>query len=243
MLQLHHSKLLIALVLGVLLGSCEPAKDRAYHYRNTLFDWAQLQYYKKANSTLKAPSATENRIVFMGNSITEGWRQTRPEFFAQKPYINRGIGGQTTPQMLVRFRQDVVDLQPKIVFLLAGTNDIAGNTGPTSLKEIADNLKSMCEIAKANGIKAVLCSVLPAEDYPWEPGKDPKHKIPALNSLLKEYAAANGVYYLDYFTALNNGRNGIDAVNSYDGVHLTAAGYQVLEPMVESVIEELLGQP
>ena len=242
-MQLHHSKLLIALVLGILLGSCEPAKDRAYHYRNTLFDWAQLQYYKEANTTLETPATMENRIVFMGNSITQGWSQTRPEFFAQKPYINRGIGGQTTPQMLIRFRQDVVDLQPKVVFILAGTNDIAGNTGPTSLKEIADNLKSMCEIAKANGIKAVLCSVLPAEDYPWESGKDPKHKIPALNSLLKEYAATNGVYYLDYFTALNNGRNGIDAFNSYDGVHLTAAGYQVLEPLVESVIEELLGQP
>lgn len=243
MFQSYHSRLLIAIVLGVFLDSCEQPKDRNYHYRNTLLDWAQLQYYKESNTTLETPAPPENRIVFMGNSITEGWSQTRPEFFAQKPYINRGIGGQTTPQMLIRFRQDVVDLQPKVVFILAGTNDIAGNTGPTSLKEIADNLKSMCEIAKANGIKAVLCSVLPAEDYPWEPGKDPKHKIPALNSLLKEYAATNGVYYLDYFTALNNGRNGIDAFNSYDGVHLTAAGYQVLEPLVESVIEELLGQP
>ena len=243
MFQSYHSRLLIAIVLGVFLDSCEQPKDRNYHYRNTLLDWAQLQYYKESNTTLETPAPPENRIVFMGNSITEGWSQTRPEFFAQKPYINRGIGGQTTPQMLIRFRQDVVDLQPKVVFILAGTNDIAGNTGPTSLKEIADNLKSMCEIAKANGIKAVLCSVLAAEDYPWVPGKDPKHKIPALNSLLKEYAATNGVYYLDYFTALNNGRNGIDAFNSYDGVHLTAAGYQVLEPLVESVIEELLGQP
>lgn len=202
-------------------------------------DWGQLNYYKKANDTLAIPLAGENRVVFMGNSITQGWIQSRPHFFEDKPYINRGIGGQTTPQMLLRFRQDVIALKPKAVVILAGTNDIAGNTGPSTLSEIAGHIKSMCELAKSHQIQVILCSVLPAEDYPWQPGKDPKNKIPALNRLLKTYAQQREVYYLDYFEAMANKKNGLDPVYSYDGVHLTDQGYAFIEPMVEQALRDL----
>ncbi|MGB5377007.1 GDSL-type esterase/lipase family protein, partial [Muriicola sp.] len=131
-------------------------------------------------------SSTE-RVVFFGNSITIGWLTTMPSFFEDRPFINRGISGQTTPQMLVRFRQDVLDLHPKVVIILAGTNDIAGNTGPMTLDEILGNIKSMSELAKTNNIEVILCSVLPASDYPWRPGLEPDKKIPALNSMIKEY--------------------------------------------------------
>jgi lysophospholipase L1-like esterase len=176
----------------------------------------------------------------MGNSITIGWLQTHPEFFKDKPYVNRGISGQTTPQMLVRFRADVVNIDAKVVVILAGTNDIAGNTGPSSLEMIADNIISMTEIAQSNGVKVILCSVLPAYDYPWKPGLEPNIKIPKLNALIKNYADQNGVYYLDYFSALNDGNNGINKKNSYDGVHLTLEGYKILEPLLEEAIKKVL---
>lgn len=205
-------------------------------------DWPQLHYFAPANAVLSDPKADDQRVVFYGNSITQEWSDKRPEFFEGKAYINRGLSGQTTPQMLVRFRQDVVALQPKVVVILAGTNDIAGNTGPMSLEMTVDNLASMSEIARANNIKVILCSVLPAEDYPWEAGKNPKDKIPALNALIQVYAQARNVYYLDYFSALNNGHNGLDAIHSYDGVHLNKTGYQVIEPLVEKAIKEVLSQ-
>jgi lysophospholipase L1-like esterase len=181
----------------------------------------------------------EKRIVFMGNSITIGWLQTHPEFFKNSSYVNRGIGGQTTPQMLVRFRTDVVDLDPAAVVILAGTNDIAGNTGPSTLEMILDNLKSMTEIAQANGIEVLLCSVLPAFDYPWRPGLEPNIKIPKLNTMIKEYASKSGAYYLDYFSALDDGNNGLIEAYTYDGVHLTLEGYQVLEPLLENALKEV----
>ena len=176
----------------------------------------------------------------MGNSITIGWLQTHPDFFKNKPYVNRGISGQTTPQMLVRFRADVVDLDAAAVVLLAGTNDIAGNTGPVTLEMILDNIKSMTEIAQANDIKVILCSVLPAFDYPWRPGLAPNVKIPKLNKMIKRYAEESGAYYLDYFTALEDGNNGM--INEYttDGVHLTLVGYQVMEPLVENALQKVL---
>lgn len=132
-------------------------------------DWANLKQFQKDNAALGTPAKGEKRVVFMGNSITIGWLHNCPEFFKDRPYINRGISGQTTPQMLIRFRQDVIDLQPKVVVILAGTNDIAGNTGPSTLEMIENNLASMAQLAKANGIKVILCSVLPAFDYPWRP--------------------------------------------------------------------------
>ena len=162
-------------------------------------DWPNLGYYREANAQIKSPSPGENRIVFMGNSITIGWILESPEFFEGKPYINRGISGQTTPQMLVRFRQDVINLEPKAVVLLCGVNDIAQNTGPSTLEMIEGNIASMAELANANGIKVILCSVLPAYDFPWRPGLEPAEKVVALNKWIKDYASNNGFIYLDYF--------------------------------------------
>lgn len=203
-------------------------------------DWPNFKEFKEANALLPQVSQNEKRVVFMGNSITIGWLQTNPSFFEGKPYVNRGISGQTTPQMLVRFRADVIDIQASAVVILAGTNDIAGNTGPSTLEMILDNIKSMTEIAQANGVKVILCSVLPAYDYPWRPGLEPNIKIPKLNAMIKEYAEARQVHYLDYFNALNDGNNGIIADYTYDGVHLTSKGYQVMEPMVEKALKSVL---
>lgn len=203
-------------------------------------DWPNLEHFSKDNKAIGQAADDENRVVFMGNSITIGWLKTRPDFFKGKPYINRGISGQTTPQMLIRFRQDVIDLKPKVVVILAGTNDIAGNTGPSSLKMIVDNIKSMAELANSNGINVIISSVLPAFDYPWRPGLKPNEKIPALNSLLKEYTEANGHIYLDYFTAMADSRNGLPKKYAEDGVHPTAAGYAVMETMVEAAIKKAL---
>ena len=177
----------------------------------------------------------------MGNSITIGWSHHQPEFFEGKPYVNRGISGQTTPQMLVRFRQDVIDLNPKVVVILAGTNDIAGNTGPSSLEMIADNLMSMAELAEANDIKVVLCSVLPAFDYPWRKGLKPNEKIPALNNMIEEYARRKGFVYLDYFSAMTDGNNGLRQDLGSDGVHPNKKGYELMAPLAEKAIANALG--
>ncbi|GJM31439.1 MAG: acylneuraminate cytidylyltransferase [Saprospiraceae bacterium] len=203
-------------------------------------DWAKLNHFKEENTKLEMPKAEESRIVFMGNSITEGWKNMRPAFFADKPYINRGIGGQTTPQMLIRFRPDVVDLQPDVVVILAGINDIAGNTGPSTIKMIADNIFSMAEIAAANGIKVVLSSVLPAFDFPWRAGMEPAEKVVELNKRIKAYAEKNDHIYLDYFQAMVDEQNGLKAELTYDGVHPNEAGYQVMEPQVEVAIAQAL---
>lgn len=204
-------------------------------------DWPNLKQFQEANQKLGAPAADENRVVFMGNSITIGWLNNRPEFFEGKPYINRGISGQTTPQMLIRFRQDVVELRPKVVVILAGTNDIAGNTGPSTLEMIADNIKSMAEIAQANGIKVVLSSTLPAFDYPWKPGLEPALKIIELNKMIKAYSEEKGHIYLDYFSVMADDRNGLPKKYAKDEVHPTVEGYKVMEPLVEKAIAEALG--
>jgi len=206
-------------------------------------DWPNLKQFQEANAELTVPAENEDRVVFMGNSITIGWINNRPEFFKDKPYINRGISGQTTPQMLIRFRQDVVDLKPKVVVILAGTNDIAGNTGPSTLQMIADNIKSMAEIAHANGIKVVLSSTLPAYDYPWKPGLKPAPKIIALNKMIKSYAEEKGHIYLDYFSAMVDERDGLPKKFANDEVHPTIEGYKVMEPLVEDAIAEALGKP
>jgi lysophospholipase L1-like esterase len=206
-------------------------------------DWPNLGYYREANAKLQAPAATENRVVFMGNSITEGWIMTSPEFFEGKPYIDRGISGQTTPQMLIRFRPDVIDLKPKIVVLLCGVNDIAENTGPSTLEMIEGNIASMSELAKANGIKVILCSVLPAYDFPWKPGLEPAEKIVALNKWIKAYAGQNSFIYLDYFSSMKDERNGLKSNYSEDGVHPNKEGYRVMEGLVEEAIARaLLGE-
>ncbi len=203
-------------------------------------DWSNFKQFKKENAILVPLESGKDRIVFMGNSITIGWLNIHPLFFENKPYINRGISGQTTPQMLVRFRADVVDIDATAVVILAGTNDIAENTGPTTLNMILDNLKSMSEIAQANNVKIILCSILPAYDYPWRTGLEPNVKIPELNKMIKGYAEANDIYYLDYFKALNDGKNGIIKKYTTDGVHLTEEGYKLLEPMLEKALKIVL---
>jgi lysophospholipase L1-like esterase len=203
-------------------------------------DWANLNKYKLDNESVGLPAANESRIVFMGNSITEGWSKFCPEFFKGKPYINRGISGQTTPQMLIRFRQDVINLQPKIVIILAGTNDIAENTGPSTLEMVMDNLKSMSEIASENDIKVILASVLPAFDYPWNPGLNSNIKIPKLNEMIKNYCKVNSITYLDYFSGMTDGNNGLKPELTYDGVHPNEAGYKVMQPLVEDAISKAL---
>lgn len=203
-------------------------------------DWANLKGYQNENAALTAPAKGENRVVFMGNSITQGWKETHPNFFSENPFIDRGISGQTTPQMLIRFRQDVIALQPKVVVVLAGTNDIAGNTGPSTLEMIMDNLSSMADVANANKIKVILCSVLPAYDYPWKKGMEPNIKIPKLNKMIKAYCEKKGFYYLDFFSEMNDGNNGMITELTTDGVHCTAKGYDKMESMVKPAIEKAL---
>ncbi|MFK5971945.1 MAG: SGNH/GDSL hydrolase family protein [Flavobacteriaceae bacterium] len=205
-------------------------------------DWPALEHFKDANEQLASATEDENRIVFMGNSITIGWINNRPEFFKGKPYVNRGISGQTTPQMLVRFRQDVINLRPKVVVILAGTNDIAGNTGPSTLRMITDNIFSMAELAKVNGIKVVLSSILPVHNYPWKPGLEPAEKIITLNQLIKTYADLNNMVYLDYFSAMVDERKGLPKKYADDEVHPTLEGYAVMEPLVEAAITEALNK-
>jgi lysophospholipase L1-like esterase len=210
------------------------------HDQGLLVDFGDLGRFADADAALGAPAAGEARVVFMGDSITQGWKLE--ESFPGKPYVNRGISGETTPQMLVRFRQDVIDLQPKVAVILGGTNDIAGNTGPMTLEQTEANLASMAELAQAHGIKVVLCSVLPAFDYPWHPGLEPAPKIAILNAWLRGYAAAKGDVYVDYHAAMKDERGGLPAVLSKDGVHPLPAGYAVMAPLAEAGIEKALGR-
>jgi lysophospholipase L1-like esterase len=206
-------------------------------------DWPQLARYRAENEKLGPPAPGEQRVVFYGDSITDAWGRRRGDetkFFPGMPYINRGISGQTTAQMLVRFRQDVVDLKPKVVVILAGTNDIAGNTGLSTLKMIEDNFQSMDEIAKANHIEVILSSVLPVSDYPWRRGLHPADKVRALNAWLKHYAAMHGDIYLDYYSAMTNAEGGLDARLASDGVHPTPAGYAIMAPLAERAIAQAL---
>jgi len=205
-------------------------------------DWPNFARYRDENAKLGMPASGEKRIVFMGNSITDSWSRVSPTFFKGKPYVNRGISGQTTPQMLVRFRADVINLKPKAVVILAGTNDIAGNTGPSTLEMIEDNIASMAELAKANDIKVILASVLPVYDYPWKPGLHPVEKIATLNKWIKNYAEKNGMVYLDYYSAMADERKGLPGAYSKDGVHPNEAGYRVMEPLAEKAIAKALSQ-
>ena len=216
----------------------------------TYFDWAFFAKYRDANNALPPAAADEARVVFMGDSITEGWGQSgatpppnRPAFFPGKPYVNRGISGQTTPQMVVRFRPDVVNLKPKVVVILAGINDIAENTGKTTLEAIEDNFASMSEIARANGIRVVLCATLPASAFPWHPGLEPAPKVKALNAWLKDYAAKNNLVYVDYYSHMANAEGGLKADLGNDGVHPNKVGYEIMAPLVEAGIAESLKKP
>ena len=197
-------------------------------------DFAGLARYRDENA--KLPATRSGRVVFMGNSITEGWVPHFPALFPGKPYIGRGISGQTTAQMLLRFRQDVIALAPDVVVILAGTNDIAGNTGPATLEEIRDNIVTMADLARANGIRVVLCSVLPVYDYPWKRGLEPAPKIVQLNAWLREYANARGAVYVDLHSSMQDERRGLKSEYTYDGVHLSEAGYRTMSALVEQGI-------
>ena len=204
-------------------------------------DWANLNRYKEENAKVPVLSAKDHsRAVFMGNSITEGWLNKRPDFFHSKKYINRGISGQTTPQMLLRFRQDVIALKPSLVVILAGINDIAENTGPYSAEATSGNIFSMCELAKQNGIKVIVCSVLPALDFQWRKGMQPAPKVIALNKIIKSYAEKNKLFYVDYYSAMVNDEMGLKAELCTDGVHPNEAGYAVMEPILEKTIAKAL---
>jgi lysophospholipase L1-like esterase len=237
-----HVVVLCALLLsaGTLSAQTTAAARDSAALEQLRNDWAGLRRYRGANAALAAPAAGENRVVFYGNSITDAWAQHFAVMFPGKPYVGRGISGQTTPQMLVRFRQDVVALKPKVVVILAGTNDIAGNTGPSTLEMIEDNFTSMVQIAKANNIRVVLSSVLPVYDYPWKPGLEPAPKIIALNAWLKRYASEMGETYLDYHAAMADARGGLPTPLSADGVHPNVAGYQMMAPLAEAAIAKAL---
>jgi acetyl esterase/lipase/lysophospholipase L1-like esterase len=215
-------------------------KSRALAEERFSKDWPFIKRYEKENNELTAPIAGEKRVVFMGNSITEGWKGWDPAFFSGRPYYDRGISGQTTGQMLVRFREDVINLKPVVVVIMAGINDIAENNGPSRLEDVFGNLVSMAELAKANHIKVVLCSVMPAHHFPWRPSIDPVPGVKALNDMIKGYAAKNSLVYLDYFTAMADERRGLPSNLSKDGVHPNLEGYKIMEPLAEKAIEEAI---
>jgi len=207
-------------------------------------DWGDLKHFSEQNRKLPAASAATPRVVFMGDSITEGWKSHGVPSAAEdatKDWVNRGISGQTTPQMLVRFRPDVIALKPAVVVILAGINDIAGNTGDMTLEQTEDNLASMADLAQANGIRVVLCSVMPAFDFPWKPGRQPAPKVVELNTWIKAFAASKGHVYVDYYSAMADERGGLPKTLSGDGVHPNPAGYAIMTPLVEAGIGKALG--
>ena len=248
--------ILIAMLLGVVAcaagqpgaNDCTEVKTRLVRAQTRLNDWPQLARYHEANTKLAAPVKNEARVVFMGDSITDSWDDPKfGGFFPGKPYIDRGISGQTTPQMLIRFRADVIDLHPKVVVILAGTNDLAGNTGPMTLQTIEDNLVSMAELAKANSIKIVFASVLPISDYEQRDGQAiirstqrPPEKIRALNEWMKAYAGKNKLTYLDYYSAMMDDKGFLKEELSEDGLHPNAKGYAIMAPLAEAAIARAL---
>jgi lysophospholipase L1-like esterase len=246
----------IAIVVSVFVcaaaqtsaNDCAEVKTQLTRAETRLKDWPQIARYKDANAKVALPAKNEGRVVFMGDSITDSWDDPKfGGFFPGKPYIDRGISGQTTPQMLIRFRADVIDLHPKVVVILAGTNDLAGNTGPMTLEAIEDNLISMAELAKANSIKVVLASILPISDYEQRDGKPiirstqrPPEKIKALNEWMRSYAVKNKLIYLDYYSAMIDDKGFLKDELSEDGLHPNAKGYVIMAPLAEAAIAKAL---
>lgn len=203
-------------------------------------DWAALHHYSAQNETLPAPAKGEKRVVFLGSSIIENWAKLSPEFFSNKNYVNRGISGQISPQLLIRFRQDVIDLKPKAVIILAGSNDLAGSKGHVSNEVIMNNIRSMAELAKLHGIKVILCKYVPIFEYPWRKDVEAPNHIISLNQEIVKYANENKLVILDYFTPLVDSRNGQKPELTLDGVHPNAAGYKLLEKVTEAAIAKAL---
>ncbi len=202
-------------------------------------DWANFKKYEADNNNVEPPIKNETRVVFMGNSIFEGWIRLRPEFFSGKPYFDRGISGQTTPQMLLRMYDDVIALQPDIMVLKAGINDIAENNASYNPDHTLDNIKAMAQLARFNKIKVILCSVLPASDFKWRPGLQPGDKVIALNEAIKKFATENKFYYLDLYSAVVDDNKGMRKEYASDGVHPTVEGYKVMEPLLEDAIKKV----
>jgi len=228
---------------------CTQAKATATRLEGRLKDWPALARYRDDNARIAAPKSNEDRVVFMGDSITDSWDDPKyGGFFTGKPYLNRGISGQTTPQMLIRFRPDVIALQPSVVVILAGTNDIAGNTGPTTLQAIEDNLTSMAELARQYHIRLVLASLLPVSDYEKTADGQPRNQtirrppaqIIALNEWMKSYAAKNKLTYLDYYSVMVDVKGFLKDELSDDGLHPNEKGYAVMAPLAEQAIEQAL---
>ena len=201
-----------------------------------------LNKYKEENSSLGLPKEGENRVVFMGNSITEDWKSLSTNFFLDNNYVNRGIGGETSTQMLLRFRSDVINLKPSAVVILAGINDIAENQGPISIPDIARNIFFMSQLASENNIKVILCSVLPAYDFPWRPGLNPKDKVVSLNELIKNHALENSFEYVDYFSSMVDERKGLIKEYGNDEVHPNLEGYKVMESIIQTSINKVLNK-
>ena len=207
-----------------------------------LMDWAQLNRFKAGDAAMAAPAAGEQRVVFFGDSITEGWGRPGNSFFPGKPYVNRGISGQTSPQMVVRFHQDTVDLHPAVVVVLAGTNDIAEKTGPMTEEAMLDDFRAMLEMARANGVKMVVGSIPPADDFYWNKGLEPAPKIKAMNARLEAWCRSEGVVWVDYYTPLADVNGAMKPGLSLDGVHPTPAGYAIMTPLAEAGIQKALGK-
>jgi acyl-CoA thioesterase I len=237
----RHSRLPVLAAVTLLAGLTGPALARAEdaELERLRTDWAQLKQYREQNRRLAAPSAARPRVIFLGDSLTASW-DLAGLGLERVELLNRGISGQTTPQMLVRFRQDVVGLKPAVVHILAATNDLAGNTGPTTLEAIEDNLSSMVEIAQANHIRVVLGSVLPALDYPWRRGLQPAPRIVALNDWMRTYARQHELVYADYYSALRDSQGGFKSELADDGVHPNRAGYTVMDPIAREAVRQAL---
>jgi lysophospholipase L1-like esterase len=256
MMTKHRLMISLAILIGPFscaaaqtpADPCADTKSQLTRAENRLKDWPALARYHDANAQLTPPAKNEARVVFMGDSITDLWDDPKyGGFFPGKPYVDRGISGQTTPQMLVRFRPDVIALHPKVVIILAGTNDLSGNTGPTTLEAIQDNLVSMAELAKGNSIRVVLASLLPVSDYEQRDGKPivqtvrrPPEKIKALNEWMRSYAAKNNLTYLDYYSAMMDEKGFLKDELSEDGLHPNAKGYVVMAPLAEAAIAAAL---
>ena len=256
-LMIRQFTFFIVLILCAITASaqavstepCAEVKTQLTRDEARLKDWPAIARYRDENTKLAPPAKDEKRVVFMGDSITDGWRNPKyGGFFPGKPYIDRGISGQTTPQMLIRFRPDVIALKPKVVVVLAGTNDIAGNTGPMPLQAIEDNLASMSELARAHGVRVVLASVLPISDYEkTKEGKPiirsvqrPPDEIKALNEWMKRYVSENNLTYLDYFSAMVDEKGFLKEELSEDGLHPNAKGYAIMAPLAEQAIAAAL---
>ena len=223
-----------------LMGASWHPNNKYWHDHDQLMltDFGWLARFKDEDAKLGAPAAGEKRVVFMGDSITEGWPLDKS--FPGKPYVNRGISGQTTAQMVLRFHQDVIELKPKAVVILAGINDMAENTGPMTLEQTEDNLAAMAEMATANGIKVVMCSVLPATHFSWHPGLTPASEVAAANVWMKAYGAQKGFVYVDFYAAMKDGEGGLPPNLSRDGVHPLPAGHAIMDPLVAAGIEKAL---